>query len=211
MGHTRWPTGSAPTTDKNAHPFAAGDLIGAHNGSLKGVEFYDKTLTDSELMIRTMAKEGIVPVLERLSVWDAYAVTIWDKTKKLLTVARNKERDLTFAVHKNKGVMFWASEDRYLDFVFSKYYKDDEFTYYDVTPYHVFTIDPKNVKGGHIPWITEKLTPKVRPKPEMKKVVGGTSTSTTLQKNQEYYEELYGLGSWDAVLINKGMNDEIPF
>lgn len=117
IGHCRAATIGA-LTPENSHPFDVGNLVGAHNGTLRDREFaLDKSKTDSEQMFQKMNSVGIAEVLENLNAWSAYAVSIYDKKEKVLYLARNSERPLHIAVNQKRGVIYWASERGMLQFV----------------------------------------------------------------------------------------------
>lgn len=155
MGHVRWAT--VGRVDRhNAHPFSKKHLIGAHNGTLLNPEFHDKSgKTDSELMFEKMDAEGIVDTLEELSPKSAYAVTIFEKGSRKLYFSRNTLRSLWVGIHKSRDVIYWASEQRFLDFL------EEDMDIYYFSPYRVYEVDLSDIKAGNAaPWNVYKLSDK---------------------------------------------------
>lgn len=161
IGHTRSAT-KGSINKANAHPFMTQNYVGAHNGTLMGKKWVHPKMTDSEMMFREMDKQGIESVLNSLTWWDAYAVTIWDKVNRKLIIARNDQRSLYTAFNKNRGVMYWASELCFLHLAMSRHKQEAD--YFDMTPDKVFTIEVNDIiKGNHTPWVTQKIENKDYP------------------------------------------------
>lgn len=112
MGHNRWATVGKINPD-NAHPFEAGNIIGAQNGTLPDFwrkklddhEFYD---TDTEALMFNIDLHGVENVLPKIS--GAWALTWYNREEDTFNIIRNKERPLYFAWKKNGKVMYYASE-----------------------------------------------------------------------------------------------------
>lgn len=109
MGHVRAAT-VGDITDKNAHPFDTGVLIGAHNGTLVDDKYKVENMTDSEAMFRDAETNGLVPVLRGLDDKSAYAVTVFHKETGELLFANNGRRSLVYAWNNKRRVFYWASE-----------------------------------------------------------------------------------------------------
>lgn len=157
MGHCRYAT-IGEINDKNAHPFRAGNLIGAHNGTLVGKEWLgDKELTDSEVMFNAMAQEGVPDVLRRLPYGSAYAISVFDKNTKKLYLGRNFERPLYIGLNKKYGVLYWASELRILNFAAQRVggIEMDTFFCEKDTLYEI-SIDKISAKN-RTPWVTHDV------------------------------------------------------
>lgn len=116
LGHARWATVGAKTT-ANAHPFDTGHLVGAHNGTLWDSRFIDPSKTDSQMMFEEMETRGIKETAEDLDWYSAWAISVFNKDTNILTLGRNMDRPLFFALDKKRDVLFWASEERMLDFI----------------------------------------------------------------------------------------------
>ncbi len=158
IGHVRSAT-IGDVSDNNAHPFETKSFVGCHNGTLRGWEWHSKTQTDSELMFEEMEKQGIKEVLSSLDRNDAFAVVVYDKVQNRLYFARNKERPLWFALHRERDVLYWCSERGALHWalerrgiqtkdVITGYFKEDRLLY----------CDPENItKGVEAMWHIEEI------------------------------------------------------
>lgn len=117
MGHSRHAT-VGKIEEENNHPFEAGNLIGMHNGTIRGSFEGSKNFsTDSEALYNLINKHGLKKALgivykEANSV--AYALAYYDKSNHSMTLIKNDERPLWIA--KKSGVHYYASERRFLDF-----------------------------------------------------------------------------------------------
>lgn len=121
MGHVRAAT-VGKLTDSNSHPFEHGPLVAAHNGTLVDLKYDPKKqdITDSELMIKDFAEEGIKETLDQISSDSAYAVSVYNSETETLSFARNSERPLAIAYNLNRNVIYWASELAMLEWVLNK-------------------------------------------------------------------------------------------
>jgi glutamine phosphoribosylpyrophosphate amidotransferase len=161
LGHCRYATVGKIDID-NAHPFDTGKYVSAHNGTLIDLKYSkDDKKTDSQMMFEDMESKGISPVLEDLSAFSAYAVSIFNKQTKELTFARNSERGLSVGVSKSRDVMFWASELDMLKFMAGRSAHKIELEYYVFEPDKIYTTAVKDIKGkNHNFWSIEDIKPK---------------------------------------------------
>lgn len=136
LGHNRHATFGAHTED-NAHPFAFGDVVGAHNGTLDKWcvkflhenEYFD---TDSEAIFSHLNKFNIREVMNQVA--GAWALTWYDKRDNTMNMLRNKKRPLYYVYSKNRQTMLWASERDMLAFVMRRHNEDlYEEKFYSVT------------------------------------------------------------------------------
>lgn len=120
IGHNRAAT-RGNVTDKNAHPFHHGDVVGAHNGTLHstwGLEDGYKFEVDSEAIFYNLNKYKVSSVIP--DVDGAYALTWYDGIEDKLFIIRNNQRPLFHTRRKDKDVIFWASEAWMLEVALAK-------------------------------------------------------------------------------------------
>ena len=121
LGHNRAATVGI-VTEKNAHPFDVGEIIGVHNGTLRNErklddhEFFD---VDSETLLHNFANNGVAETVKILD--GAFAVVFYDKRDHTLHFVRNKERPLSYAYSKDMKTLFWASEAWMLQIACARY------------------------------------------------------------------------------------------
>lgn len=112
MGHNRAKT-LGDISVENAHPFRHGNIVLAHNGTLKSVDSIkigdEKFETDSEQICYSISQKGIEWVWERLQ--GAAALTFYDFKSRKLYFIRNSERPLFYTERALGHGIFWASED----------------------------------------------------------------------------------------------------
>lgn len=116
---------------ENSHPFEYNNLIGMHNGTLFDKKYDSKEQTDSELLIKDISENGIIPVLKELSPNSAYALVMVDKRNGKVTFVRNNDRGLFCCYNAKRDVMYWASEKWMLEGVLAR----NGETIYDNTAY----------------------------------------------------------------------------
>lgn len=163
IGHTRSAT-VGKLSRANAHPFDVGNLVGAHNGTLndfwswgrKGSADEDKT--DSQMMFERMNEKGIDPVLREMVPGSAYAISVYNKKTRRVTLARNKERPLFVSFNKERGVLYWASTVPMLEFAAATHGIEIDTVYLEARG--IYEIDVRKVvKGERIPWDHTTLPP----------------------------------------------------
>jgi len=110
IGHNRYATQGA-VNGTNAHPFEIGDIVGAHNGTLRRQHLLPEHLdyeVDSENLIHSINKLGFQ---ETIALTDgAFALSVYNKNDNTLQLARNHERPLAWAWDEDGTVLMWASE-----------------------------------------------------------------------------------------------------
>lgn len=155
MGHTRWATvgGISPN---NTHPFDVGSIVGAHNGTLQSIEFYDKKKTDSEVFFEMMQTKGMVPTLELTSWYDAWAFSVYTKGTGKITLGHNGQRPLAVGFCENSDVIFWASEYQMIHLVCQR--NKIPVKVVVLASYRVYEIDIEEIKAGNDrPWTTTDI------------------------------------------------------
>lgn len=117
LGHTRSATQGSVKT-KNAHPFALVDetkgtgIMMIHNGHIKNWSSltphnYSHEV-DSAHVAHSLFHRGAIPTLEMIE--GAYTLIWYDLKEKTLNMARNDERELFYAVNKDKTCLWFMSE-----------------------------------------------------------------------------------------------------
>lgn len=117
MGHNRWATRGGVSND-TSHPFHYGDIIMAHNGSLRAqwrlpddIDFS----VDSENIAHSLSKIGVAPTIELLE--GSYSLVWADTKKQTVNFIRNKERPMYFGLTKDKKTILYASEKLMLEWI----------------------------------------------------------------------------------------------
>lgn len=110
IGHNRYAT-KGKINNINAHPFEFADVVGAHNGTIRGqhrLPDHARFEVDSENIFYAIQEEGLEETLSKLD--GAYALSYWDKRSEELVLLRNNERTLFYCFSDNLKTVFWASE-----------------------------------------------------------------------------------------------------
>ena len=110
LGHNRAATAGEVTND-NAHPFKADNIVGVHNGTLRGrhrLKGWNKYGTDSEALIASIAEKGIEETWKLVD--GAAAIVFYDEVAETLSFMRNAERPLVFASTEDGKGLFFSSE-----------------------------------------------------------------------------------------------------
>lgn len=110
VGHCRHKTSGA-VDNASAHPFAHGDIVGVHNGTLRSyfnLPGHSYQRVDSDVLFEAVDTEGPVDTFE--SITGAWACVWWNNDTETLNFIRNDERPLWFTWSKDMQTMFWASE-----------------------------------------------------------------------------------------------------
>ena len=148
VGHVRAAT-AGKVEDINAHPFiglksneAQDYIIGVHNGTLYGWEYYDqqnKYAVDSEWAINQLATRGIEAFED---FYGAFAM-VWYDTEHpgKVFLARNNERPLHIARSKDGHSIIGASESGMLQWLAQRNNLSIEDTVYDLEDGFLFSID----------------------------------------------------------------------
>lgn len=110
IGHNRYAT-KGKVNNINAHPFEFQDVVGAHNGTIRGqwrLPENQQFEVDSENIFYAVQEEGLEETLSKLD--GAYALTYWDKRTDEMVLLRNSERTLFYCFSACRGTVYWASE-----------------------------------------------------------------------------------------------------
>lgn len=158
LGHVRAAT-KGRLSDDNAHPFDVGPIIGMHNGTLKDDKYNpkDSKQTDSELLFKDIAHQGLFPVLRNLDSKSAYALVVYNKDNGEITFIKNKERSLYYAFNQKRRVFYYASEASMLRLAADRRGIDLS-TVYRFTDEIAYTLTPLDINAGKYPdWKTRPL------------------------------------------------------
>lgn len=123
LGHSRAATVGKIKTE-NAHPFLQGNILGMHNGTVKG-EFKNwlNHETDSEVIFHNINTMGVKATLEDVEKHDgAYALVYLNLEEKTLYVIRNSKRPLYYWQADSTSPIFWSSEREMLEICIKSVY-----------------------------------------------------------------------------------------
>lgn len=148
VGHNRAAT-KGKVNNVNAHPFHHGDIVGVHNGTLRGsrgLDSFSNFDVDSEALIYNLANntkgEGYVDVIE--NIHGAFALVWFDTRDDSLHIIRNSERTLFFSKLKGEETIVFASEKPMIDFAVHRNEKEvEDYQAFEVGVEYIFpTKDP---------------------------------------------------------------------
>lgn len=143
----------------NAHPFEHGDIIGVHNGTLRGhytMEGARDFDVDSDWLYWHISQYGLKETISQLDNDGAWALVYWDNKQKTLNFIRNDKRPLWLAHTKDQQAMLWASEPWFFSAATRRgveLHKDDagkSFFELPVETHLSFTIDAYKSKPNEI-------------------------------------------------------------
>ena len=201
LGHNRAAT-LGVVNSVNAHPFEAGDIVGAHNGTLTAASFRaleeaigEETGTDSEAIIKAIDKFGIektVPMLE-----GAWALVWLKKSTQELFFLRNSERPFWLGYSEDFSKVFWASEWPIMQAALmtgKKDYKlhveDETSAFFETKVDTLYTFDLEGLKQGWFKSRSDFEGETLKGKEVPKKVV-----NTYTSSGSPFRDEAYGTTS----------------
>ncbi len=165
IGHTRYAT-IGDRTNRGAHPYLAGHIVGAHNGSINSYHKLDGFPTDSAKLFANIATVGLQATLDQLEPSEALALVWYDTKTKRINFFRNELRPLAFAIDHKSRVMYWLSESDMLRTMLKRRGIDHSGIYI-FTEGIQFSFDPTRIGGKDIKDCYETTHFKL---PEKKKV-----------------------------------------
>lgn len=119
IGHCRQPTVGCNSVE-NAHPHRYDHVIGAHNGTILSFNYIEedkKEGSDSRVLFKRIAAQGLLATLKETGISGAYAISYFDTKNGTINFIRNKERPLWFMYNNHENTVYWASERVFLDFL----------------------------------------------------------------------------------------------
>lgn len=115
LGHTRHAT-IGEITIENAHPFASGAVVGAHNGTISKLSpTKEEGGTDSQRFIEIIGDQGLQAASDAAGEYGAWAVSYYDRRESGIVLARNLQRPLWYMLDRGGRVAYWASEREFLN------------------------------------------------------------------------------------------------
>lgn len=113
VGHNRYATIANSISDRNAHPFKHGRVVGVHNGTLNYKYRSNDFEVDSDGMYDEMSKHHNTEkeLLQYLStVQGSYALVWYNISQKCLYLTRNEDRPLFYGFAHGGDSILFASE-----------------------------------------------------------------------------------------------------
>lgn len=204
-GHNRFATAGAHT-EENAHPFAFGNIVLMHNGTLlsrAGLATDRYFEVDSEHIAYTMSKcttpEQVTTLLESLD--GAFALVWYNIDTGVLNFARNDERELSVCL-KN-GRLYWASEKLMLQWLLDRNNLGGEIEKLSVGNWVQVTVNEKSAILTDKNFTSSKFTPYTAP--WTYKSYGYNRSHTAKKSTASYYDkgkkELERLGYLDGEYV----------
>lgn len=123
MGHNRAATRGMLTVE-NSHPFWTGKYMVAHNGTLdysclKDLAKNRQGDTDSEQLANSIHELDSVKDALALTT-GAWALTIYNHEANTITLVRNDQRPLYYAMAEDRDTLYWASEPGMLRWILDR-------------------------------------------------------------------------------------------
>lgn len=180
MGHNRHATVGG-ISDETAHPFKFKNVVGCHNGTLRGIwerelDGGHKAMSDSWAIFNTINNNPDVEKSVYSKVSGAMALTFYDKRSNEFNFLRNSERTLFHAFSKDNLTMFWASEEKMLDWILTR----NKIKFDSIDPFLVNNLyKVKPLEYGQLNLSKEVLNPYTKPMTHIRKstAIGGTPTN----------------------------------
>lgn len=178
MGHNRAATKGA-ISNKNAHPYTCGDIVGAHNGTLELSSWNslkhvvgDEHETDSAAIFECINMIGIEATVPLLS--GAWSLVWYDRAQETLNFLRNDKRPMWFAWTKTFDKLIWSSDWRFIDSACNSGTGVNETASHDLhTSKENYSFFPTEVDQHYSFKISDLITDdKKRPEPTMQELKG---------------------------------------
>ena len=159
IGHGRYAT-TGKINIKNAHPFRNGDIVLAHNGTLRNMyqirQEAEKITNNAKFMnVDSELLTVLFSVNEPKEVFKiiegAYAIVYYNTSTKKIYFVRNCERPLHILKDTKKRIILLASEQATLEWARVKYHLMDDIKM--LSPNVLYTHEPKtmNIEEEEIP------------------------------------------------------------
>jgi len=150
VGHNRYATKGGVSTE-TAHPFAHGDIILVHNGTVSGGNLPElkEFQVDSEAICAAISRRGLEDTLAQFT--GPYCLVWYDIKQKTLNMTRNFGRPMYIAECKSQDTILFGSEKSLLMWI------ADRHNYY-VTTHELPTYT-------HLEWHVDDEKPRIRKLP----------------------------------------------
>lgn len=164
IGHARFATSGSVTT-ANAHPFKCDNIYGVHNGTINNFvvpKEQQEFNSDSRILFNKIREVGVDNALKQAGD-GAYAIVYYDLATDTINFARNDKRTLYYV--ETGGTLYWASEKRFLNFVFEKSSINSSISIRPFLPNRLYTLkvgrNPSSMTSREIVTQEEKEVPAV--------------------------------------------------
>lgn len=150
LGHTRFAT-EGEISVANAHPFQVGNTIGTHNGCVYNIEKMSKKLdkncpVDSQLIFKSI--DTTENIQDAVKYFDSdFALAFIKDDVNILHLCREDNRPLAVGYWKDKKILFYASEDIFLEDAFLDLELDIEVEELPKNILHSFDVNKFTNKG----------------------------------------------------------------
>lgn len=154
VGHNRYKT-KGESSNKNSHPFLHGDILLAHNGTLRGgsIPELNQFPVDSEAICKSISVRGLDETLQRID--SAYCFVYYDSKAQTLNMIRNKERPMYVGINKKSKLIAFGSEQELIDWALvrnGQYIATDDYEELKEDTLYTWTMDDlmptmREVKG----------------------------------------------------------------
>jgi|GEM_PF-5993601 len=190
VGHNRFAT-KGTISSENAHPFAEGNIVLVHNGTINNQkEMNSDVEVDSHAITHALNEKSAEEVLKTID--GAFALVWYNREDGVLNIARNNERPLHYI--EDSDIIYIASEKEMLEFVINRKSSNSymEPTKLKALPFPTNTLIQFDLKGIR----TDKPIEYRKPNPTVYTNQYKTNTTTSkwydtdVYANTGYYENL---------------------
>ncbi len=206
IGHNRYAT-QGKINSVNAHPFEHGNIVGAHNGTLRQQNLlpdHKDFEVDSENIIHSINKLGIKETHTKLN--GAFALTYFDFEEDRLCMIRNNERPLYYTTGEDGDTLFWASEAWMLRAALNRNgFKHNDVRDVTVGVHHSFDVDVKAKEPIMVTRTSMKgyVAPRVVAKSNSTPYSADYKTGNVIQFRMDSWKQAVGTSNIEGSQIGK--------